>query len=114
MDAFEKVAAKPGADRGIDIRAEHGEPVAAVWQGVVVYSDWFKGYGNMVIVNHGDSYHTLYAHLAERFKNKGDPVEKGEVIGTVGESGPTSIPGLHFQVRHHGKALDPLLWVDRG
>jgi len=99
---------------GIDIQAGQGEPVTAVWQGVVVFSDWFRGYGNMIIVDHGDSYHTLYAHLADRFKQKGEPVEKGEVIGTVGETGPVKDPGLHFEVRHHGKAIDPFEWIRKG
>jgi len=99
---------------GIDIEAVQGEPVVAVWQGVVVFSGWFRGYGNLIIVDHGDSYHTLYAHLADRFKQKGELVEKGEVIGTVGETGPVKDPGLHFEVRHHGKAVDPLEWIRKG
>lgn len=99
---------------GIDIQAGLGEPVMAVWPGEVVFSDWFQGYGNLIIVNHGGSYHTLYGHLEERFKIKGDRVEAGEVIATVGDTGPVSDPRLHFQVRHHGKALDPLEWIRKG
>ncbi len=99
---------------GIDIRTDQGEPVLAVWSGEVVFSDWFKGFGNLVIVNHGDNYHTLYAHLAERFKEKGEPVEAGEVIATAGDSGPVSDCRLHFQIRHQGKPLDPLDWIARG
>jgi septal ring factor EnvC (AmiA/AmiB activator) len=99
---------------GIDIQADRGDPVICVWPGEVVFSDWFRGYGNLIIVNHGDNYHTLYAHLEDRFKIKGDLVEAGEVIATTGDSGTASDTGLHFQVRHHGKALDPLEWINRG
>ena len=96
---------------GIDIEAEKGEPVRAVFSGKIVYSNWFKGYGNMIIIDHGTNYHTVYAHVEDIFKSKGDTVETGEVISTVGDTGSITGPKLHFEVRHHGKPLDPLKWL---
>lgn len=96
---------------GIDIKSERGEPVQAVFAGKVLFADWFKGYGNMLIIDHGHSYCTLYAHMEELFKQKGDMVESGEVIATVGDSGTLSGPGLYFEVRHHGKPEDPQQWL---
>jgi murein hydrolase activator len=99
---------------GINIRAERGEPIRAVSDGYAIYSSWFKGFGNMVIIDHGDHYYTIYAHLEEVFKVKGDRVEKGEVIATVGDSGSLMGPALHFQVRHHDMPIDPLEWINKG
>jgi len=99
---------------GIDIRAKRGEPVAAVSDGKIIYSSWFKGYGNMIIIDHGSSYYTLYAHLEEVFRAKGDEIETGEVIATVGDTGSLTGPNLHFEVRHHGKPVNPLEWIEGG
>ena len=70
---------------GIKIKADRGEPVRAVSDGHILYSSWFKGYGNMIIIDHGDSYYTVYAHLHELYKKKGDRVNTGEDIATVGD-----------------------------
>ena len=91
---------------GIDIAAEMGEPVRAVFSGKIVYASWFKGYGNMIIIDHGRNFHTVYAHVEDIFKAKGDTVETGEVIATVGDTGSITGPQLHFEVRHHGKPLN--------
>ncbi len=99
---------------GIDIEAERGEPVKSVVAGKIIYSGWFKGYGNMIIIDHGESYYTVYAHLEENFKSKGDPVETEEVIATAGDAGSLSGPGLYFEVRHHGKPVDPVEWFKKG
>lgn len=99
---------------GIDIQAERGEPVHAVGFGQVLYASWFKGYGNMIIIDHGDNYYTVYANVEELFKAKGDRVETGEVIATVGDTGSRIGPKLHFEVRHHGKPVDPLKWIKTG
>jgi septal ring factor EnvC (AmiA/AmiB activator) len=99
---------------GIDIRADRGEPVRAVAGGKVLFADWFKGYGNMIIVDHGANYYTLYAHIEELFKAKGDSVEPNEVIATVGDSASLTGPGLYFEVRHHGKSENPLQWLKKG
>jgi len=99
---------------GIDIKANRGEAIHAVCEGEVIFSDWFKGYGNMIIIDHGNHYCTLYAHADKVFKKEGDHVEKGEVIATVGETGSTEGPRLHFELRHHGKSVDPLRWLKKG
>lgn len=98
---------------GVNIKADRGEPIRAVGDGSTLYASWFKGYGNMIIIDHGDHYYTVYAHLEEVFKNKGDRVETGEVIATVGDTGSITGSGLHFEVRHHGKPMNPLKWIKK-
>ncbi len=99
---------------GIAIKADRGEPVRAVYGGQTLFSSWFKGFGNMMIIDHGDHYYTVYAHLEEQFKSKGDPVETGEVIATVGDTGSLIGAGLHFEVRYRGKPMNPLHWIKKG
>jgi murein hydrolase activator len=99
---------------GIDIRTDRGEPVHAVCGGKVLYAEWFKGYGNMVIIDHGGHFYTVYANMEEIFKTCGSVVKTGEVIATAGDSGSLSGPKLYFEIRHHGKPQDPLKWIKRG
>ncbi len=99
---------------GINIKADRGEPIRAVYSGQTLFSSWFKGFGNMMILDHGDHYYSVYAHLEEQFKSKGDPVETGEVIATVGDTGSLTGAGLHFEIRHHGKPMNPLGWIKKG
>ena len=99
--------------KGIDIKAERGEPIRAVYDGLIIYSSWFKGYGNLIIVDHGNNYYTLYAHTEELFKTKGDSVETGEVVATVGDTGSITGAGLYFEIRHYGKPVDPLKWIEK-
>ena len=98
---------------GITIQADRGEPIRAVYSGRTLYSSWFRGFGNMMIIDHGDHYYTVYAHLEEQFKSKGDAVETGEVIATVGDTGSLTGAGLHFEIRHHGKPVNPLGWIKK-
>lgn len=83
----------------------------AVYNGRVVFAEWFKGYGQLVIVNHGDGYHTLYGSLSEIFAKVGDIIKVKQVIGRVGSSGILNAPGLYFELRYKGKPLDPLQWL---
>jgi septal ring factor EnvC (AmiA/AmiB activator) len=99
---------------GIDIKAGKGTPIRAVREGRVLFSSWFKGYGNLLIVDHGESYYTLYAHADDVYKREGDPVRTGETIATVGDTGSLKGPMLHFEIRHHGKPMDPLKWLKNG
>lgn len=99
---------------GINIEADRGEPIRAVYSGRTLFSSWFKGFGNMLIIDHGDHYYTVYAHLEEQFKSKGDPVETGEVVATVGDTGSLTGAGLHFEIRHHGKPMNPMDWIKQG
>ena len=97
---------------GIEIAAAADTPVGAVHEGTVVFADLFRGYGLMVVVDHGDKHHTLYAHLAEARVAPGQRVAAGELLGTVGA---TSLggPGLYFEVRREGRPQDPVEWLDK-
>ena len=99
---------------GIDIKAERGTPVKNVFNGEVMFAQWLKGYGNLMIIDHGNNYYTLYAHLEELYKKKGERVDTGKIIGTAGDTGSIKGPCLHFEVRHHGKPVDPLKWLKKG
>jgi len=96
---------------GIDIAADKGEPIRAVRAGYVLFASWFKGYGNMIILDHGNRYYTLYAHAEELFKKKGEAVESQEVIAVVGDTGSMIGPELYFEIRHQGKPVNPLKWL---
>lgn len=98
--------------KGIVIQSERGAPIRAVFSGRTVFASWLRGYGNVIIIDHGDSFHTVYAHAEDLFRSKGDDVEAGEVIATVGDSGALSGPALYFEIRHHGNSVDPLHWID--
>ena len=99
---------------GIDIKVERGEPVRSVFKGEVIFAEWLKGYGNLLIIDHGDNYYTLYAHVQEFFKQMGEKVDSEEVIATAGDTGSIKGICLHFEVRHHGKPMDPLKWLNKG
>ncbi len=99
---------------GIDIRGDQGEPVRSVFRGEVVFAKWLKGYGNMAIIDHGDHFYTVYAHLQEIFRKKGDAVDTGEVIATLGDTGSLKGVCLHFELRHHGQPVDPVEWLKKG
>ncbi len=96
---------------GIEVAADRGEPVKAVHAGRVVFADWFKGYGNVLIIDHDDHYYTVHAFLEEVFKSVDSPVDAGDVVATVGDSGTMGTPGLYFEVRHRDTPLDPLEWL---
>ncbi|WP_022665326.1 peptidoglycan DD-metalloendopeptidase family protein [Desulfospira joergensenii] len=100
--------------KGIDIRVERGEPVRSVFRGEVMFAEWLKGYGNLLIINHGDNYYTLYAHVEEVFKKRGERVDAGEVIATAGDTGSIKGLCLHFEIRHHGKPVNPMKWLRKG
>lgn len=89
------------------------DSVKSVSGGKIVFSDWFKGYGNLVIINHGEGYHTLYGNLSETFLKVGDIIKVSEVVGRVGVSGILNAPSLYFEVRFKGKPLDPMHWLKR-
>lgn len=97
--------------KGIDIRAAQGAQVRTVGTGSVVFSGWLKGYGNLVIVDHGSNFHSLYAHLANSQVEVGNQVEEGEAIGQVGDSGSLKGSYLYFEIRKGGQAIDPLPWL---
>jgi septal ring factor EnvC (AmiA/AmiB activator) len=96
---------------GINIIADKGEPIKAVMAGNVLFASWFKGYGNMIILDHGNRYYTLYANAEELFKQKGETVKTNEIIGIVGDTGSLIGPKLYFEIRHKDKPVDPLKWL---
>ena len=95
---------------GIEIESPADTPVAAVHEGEVVFADRFKGYGLMVVVDHGGKHHSLYAHLGEARVQTGQKVAAGEVLGTVGSTALEG-PGLYFEMRFQGRPEDPLEWL---
>ncbi len=98
---------------GVDVEAPAGAPVRAVAPGRVVHAGWFKGYGNLVIVDHGEGYHTLVAHLASMQTAMGEEVDAGSVLGTVGDSGSLKGAYLYFEIREKGRPVDPRPWLGR-
>lgn len=98
---------------GIDIDAPEGEEIKAVEKGRIVYAERFSGYGRMVIIDHGERYFTIYAHLSEIVKKSGDEIGRGEVIGRVGDSDALAGSKLYFEMRKGGRSLDPLPWFKK-
>ncbi|MCC6346244.1 MAG: peptidoglycan DD-metalloendopeptidase family protein [Nitrospirales bacterium] len=98
---------------GIHIRTSTGASVKAVHEGKVVFADEFKGYGQLVIVNHGGGYHTLYGNLAKIFLRNGAIINENQPLGETGESGTLGTSGLYFEIRYKGKPLDPQQWLRR-
>ncbi|HEV3011171.1 MAG TPA: peptidoglycan DD-metalloendopeptidase family protein [Burkholderiales bacterium] len=97
--------------KGVFIRAPGGQPVRSIAKGQVVYADWMRGFGNLLIVDHGENYLSIYANNESLLKELGDAVAPGEAIATTGSSGGNEQTGLYFEMRHLGRAFDPLSWV---
>lgn len=96
---------------GIDISAPLGQVVHAAGSGEVIYTGSIKGYGQIIIIDHGGRITTLYAHLSKILIDIGDKVKKGQIVGQVGDSGGVSSTRLHFEVRVEGKPTDPMNWL---
>ena len=103
-----------GHHDGIDIAAPHGSAVHAAREGRVIFSDRLRGYGNVVIVEHGDKFTTVYAHNDTNVVGKGSYVRRGDRIATVGDTGRASGPHLHFEVRKDNVARNPLYYLPSG
>jgi len=96
--------------KGVLLGAPIGRKVQTIHNGTVLFSDWLKGYGLLTVIDHGNGYMSLYAHNQTLLKSVGDRVETGEPIALVGQSGGQDRPGLYFEIRHQGKAVNPKLW----
>lgn len=96
---------------GITIAAPQGAEVRSVYDGQVIFADYFKGYGNMVIVDHGGGFFSLYAHTSRIVKKVGTTVARNEVIASVGDADSTRGPMLYFEIRYQGKPVDPSPWL---
>jgi len=101
-----------GPSKGLEIPAGEGSPVSAVHDGVVAYADTFAGYGNLVIVDHGGQAFSLYGYLSDVAVKKGARVQRGDTLGTAGESA-TGQAGLYFELRVDGHPVDPLQWLKK-
>lgn len=99
------------ASQGVLIAARDGSEVHAVSHGRVAFADWLRGYGLLLIVDHGDGYLSLYGYNETLLKDVGDWVDAGTVIATSGDSGGRPTPGLYFELRYKGKAIDPMAWL---
>ncbi len=99
--------------KGIEIRASQGGVIRSVFDGVVAFADWMRGYGLLAIVDHGEGYFSLYAHASKLLVNVGDMVRSTQPIGEIGDTGLTGENTLYFEWRQGGEALDPLAWLTR-
>lgn len=107
----EKSSRTQRLNQGIIFFAPEGLPVHAVLPGKIVFSDWLKGYGLLIIIDHGNGMMSLYAHNESLFKSKGNLVKKGEQIARVGHTGGLRENGLYFEIRRRGKAIPPRQWL---
>lgn len=110
LDPFTRA---PAMHAGLDFRGPIGAPVHAAARGRVSFVGWHSGYGNTVEISHGDGLLTRYAHMSRLDARVGESVTAGKVIGAIGNSGRSTGPHLHFEVRHHGRALNPRLFLER-
>jgi len=99
--------------QGVIIRAKQGATVRSISHGRVAFADWLRGFGLMVIVDHGKGYMSLYGHNDSLYVETGDWIEVGDEIASVGRSGGRKKPALYFEIRHNGKPTNPLRWVKR-
>jgi septal ring factor EnvC (AmiA/AmiB activator) len=99
--------------KGLFIRSDTGQSVRAVADGRVVYADWLRGFGNLLIVDHGSGYMSLYGNNESILKQVGEVIQSGETVAAVGDSGGAGESGLYFELRHKGKPFDPMRWVGK-
>jgi septal ring factor EnvC (AmiA/AmiB activator) len=99
--------------KGVLIGAREGSDVKSVQNGQVVYADWLNGFGWVIAIDHGDGFMSLYGHAQTLLRDVGDLVREGETIALVGQSGGQSDPGLYFEIRHKGRAVNPVKWCRR-
>jgi septal ring factor EnvC (AmiA/AmiB activator) len=97
--------------KGLFIRAPEGAEVRAVAQGTVAFADWLRGFGNLVIVDHGEGYMSLYSNNESLYKQAGDRVKTGEAIASVGNSGGQESAGVYFELRHQSRPINPMAWI---
>lgn len=99
--------------KGVFIRAVEGSQVKALAGGRVVFADWLRGFGNLLVIDHDDGYMSLYGYNEALLKQVGETVRAGEVVSAAGSSGGNAESGLYFEVRFQGKPVDPLQWVEK-
>ena len=97
--------------KGLFLRAAASQPVKAVAAGRVVFAEWLRGFGNLLIIDHGKGYMSLYGNNETLYKQVGDVLRGGDTIAAVGNTGGNEDSGLYFELRHEGKPMDPMKWV---
>lgn len=97
--------------KGLFIRAAEGSEVRAVAGGTVAFADWLRGFGNLLIIDHGEGYMSLYSNNESLYKQAGDIVKMGEAIASVGNSGGQESPGVYFELRHQSRPINPMTWI---
>ena len=100
--------------QGVMISAPEGKEVKAIYHGRVAFADWLRGYGLLLIIDHGNGYMSLYGYNQSLYKSVGDWVEAGETIATIGNSGGRLASGLYFEIRHNGTPVNPVSWCKAG
>ena len=113
ISAFGDQRAKALRWSGWLLRSDEGSTVRAIHPGVVIFSNYLRGYGLLIIVDHGDGYMSLYAHNQTLTRDVGETVKRGTTIARVGNSGGLKHSALYFEIRHKGKAINPKLWLGR-
>ncbi len=96
---------------GLDFAADYGSPILAADRGVVIFAGWYGGYGNAIILDHGNGLTTMYAHSQELYVSEGQTVQRGQAIAAVGSTGLSTGPHLHFEVRKDGEPVDPQAYL---
>jgi murein hydrolase activator len=97
--------------KGLAVSAAAGADIKSIYEGTVIFADYFKGYGNMIIIDHGGGYFSLYAHASKITRKVGAEVARGEVVALVGDMDSNRGPALYFEIRYQGKPVDPAGWV---
>lgn len=97
--------------KGLFIRAAEGTEIRSVAAGRIVFAEWLRGFGNLIIVDHGGEYMTIYGNNQAILKHPGDMIRAGEAIASAGNSGGNEQSGLYFEMRFQGRAVDPMHWV---
>ena len=97
--------------KGLFLRVSSGQAVKAIAAGRVVFADWLRGFGNLLIIDHGKDYMSLYGNNETLYKQAGDVLHGGDIVAAVGNSGGNEDSGLYFELRHESKPLDPMKWL---
>lgn len=103
----------PVFNKGVEIKAPFGTNIKSIDSGRTIFADWLKGYGNLVIIDHGNNYYSLYAHNSEFLVEKDEMVSPDQIIAKVGDSGSLKGPLLYFEIRHFWEPLNPLTWLKK-
>ncbi len=100
--------------KGIEIAVKGSRDIRAAFDGVVAYADWLQGYGLTLIIDHGNSYYSIYGHASKINVSRGGKVRKGQVVAVAGSGNTAGREGIYFEIRHRGEVVDPIAWLAKG